>query len=100
MAGGNGDDEIHGIHRSFFLCRAASATQAQPATARPSHRNATAKHFPGLGAATVNTDLEPSTVELTAAQLERGLVPFRAAVDALVHGYGAAIQADGTGHDL
>lgn len=25
---------------------------------------------------------------------------FRAAVDALVHGYGAAIQADGTGHDL
>ncbi len=43
---------------------------------------ATAKHFPGLGSATVNTDTEPSTVELSAADLERSLIPFRAAVDA------------------
>jgi beta-N-acetylhexosaminidase len=42
---------------------------------------ATAKHFPGLGSATVNTDTEPSAVELPPAALERALVPFRAAVD-------------------
>jgi len=43
---------------------------------------ATAKHFPGLGAAAVNTDLEPSSIELSAAELRRALVPFRAAIDA------------------
>lgn len=43
---------------------------------------ATAKHFPGLGAAAVNTDLAPSTVGATRAQLEPGLEPFRAAAAA------------------
>jgi beta-N-acetylhexosaminidase len=42
---------------------------------------ATAKHFPGLGAATVNTDDGPSTIT---TPVERDLVPFRAAVDELV----------------
>ncbi|MEA2364639.1 MAG: beta-N-acetylhexosaminidase, partial [Thermoleophilaceae bacterium] len=38
---------------------------------------ATAKHFPGLGGATVNTDDAPATVRVP---IERDLVPFRAAV--------------------
>jgi beta-N-acetylhexosaminidase len=38
---------------------------------------ATAKHFPGLGAATVNTDDGPSTV---GSPIARDLVPFRAAI--------------------
>jgi beta-N-acetylhexosaminidase len=39
---------------------------------------ATAKHFPGLGAATVNTDDGPATIRTS---LTHDLVPFRAAVD-------------------
>jgi beta-N-acetylhexosaminidase len=42
---------------------------------------ATAKHFPGLGGATVNTDDGPSTVR---TPIRRDLVPFRAAVDEAV----------------
>ena len=43
---------------------------------------ATAKHFPGLGLAAANTDDEPSTIDATEAELEPGLEPFRAAVEA------------------
>jgi len=43
---------------------------------------ATAKHFPGLGLATANTDLAPSTVTASREQLATGLVPFREAADA------------------
>jgi len=44
---------------------------------------ATAKHFPGLGRATVNTDDGSATIEATRAQLETSDVePFRAAVAA------------------
>jgi beta-N-acetylhexosaminidase len=43
---------------------------------------ATAKHFPGLGAATVNTDDRPVAVAATKQDLEAGLEPFRDAVDA------------------
>ena len=44
---------------------------------------ATAKHFPGLGGATVNTDDGPATVTRTRAQLERtDLPPFAAAIEA------------------
>jgi beta-N-acetylhexosaminidase len=39
---------------------------------------ATAKHFPGLGGATVNTDDGPAAVR---TPIDRDLVPFRAAVD-------------------
>jgi beta-N-acetylhexosaminidase len=43
----------------------------------------TAKHFPGFGAAGVNTDLGPVTIDRSAARLRgEDLVPFRAAVDA------------------
>lgn len=43
------------------------------------HLAATAKHFPGLGRAAVNTDDGATTI---AGALRRDLVPFRAAVDA------------------
>jgi beta-N-acetylhexosaminidase len=44
---------------------------------------ATAKHFPGLGAATVNTDDAAVTIRSSAAQLEASaLAPFRAAIAA------------------
>jgi beta-N-acetylhexosaminidase len=43
---------------------------------------ATAKHFPGLGAATVNTDDRPVAIAATRDDLEADLQPFRDAVDA------------------
>jgi beta-N-acetylhexosaminidase len=43
---------------------------------------ATAKHFPGLGRATANTDFGPSVVGGSRAELAQDLEPFRAAVDA------------------
>jgi beta-N-acetylhexosaminidase len=43
---------------------------------------ATAKHFPGLGAATVSTDAAPSALEASRAQLAPELGVFEAAVDA------------------
>jgi beta-N-acetylhexosaminidase len=43
---------------------------------------ATAKHFPGLGRATANTDLGPSVVGGSRADLGQDIAPFRAAVDA------------------
>jgi beta-N-acetylhexosaminidase len=43
---------------------------------------ATAKHFPGLGLATVSTDLAPSAVDASRSQLRAGMEPFEAAVAA------------------
>ena len=44
---------------------------------------ATAKHFPGLGGATVNTDDGPATIGRSRAELEAAdLPPFAAAIDA------------------
>jgi beta-N-acetylhexosaminidase len=44
---------------------------------------ATAKHFPGLGGATVNTDFGPATVQRSRAELDAtDLPPFEAAIDA------------------
>ena len=44
---------------------------------------ATAKHFPGLGGATVNTDFGPATIARSRAQLEAtDLPPFEAAIRA------------------
>jgi beta-N-acetylhexosaminidase len=43
---------------------------------------ATAKHFPGLGFATVNTDDRPTDIAATSDQLETDLEPFRGAVEA------------------
>ncbi len=43
---------------------------------------ATAKHFPGLGPATVNTDFSPVTIAARPQDLDAALQPFRAAVEA------------------
>ena len=43
---------------------------------------ATAKHFPGLGRATVSTDDRPVTIAATSDQLQNDLLPFKAAVEA------------------
>jgi beta-N-acetylhexosaminidase len=45
---------------------------------------ATAKHFPGLGPASANTDLGPSVVDASKTELESDLQPFEAAIDASV----------------
>lgn len=42
---------------------------------------ATAKHFPGLGRATVSTDDRATSIAATSAQLQSDLSPFKAAVD-------------------
>jgi beta-N-acetylhexosaminidase len=42
----------------------------------------TVKHFPGLGATTVNTDDGPVTIDRTRAELEGDLAPFRAGIAA------------------
>ncbi|MBC7644098.1 MAG: hypothetical protein H7123_03155 [Thermoleophilia bacterium] len=48
------------------------------------HIAATAKHFPGLGAATKNTDMGVSRVHLSRAELLTDAAPFQAAIDAKV----------------
>jgi beta-N-acetylhexosaminidase len=53
-------------------------TRASIRGLRDGHVAATAKHFPGLGAATVNTDDGPATIHTA---IGRDLVPFRAAVE-------------------
>jgi beta-N-acetylhexosaminidase len=55
----------------------AARTRASIRGLRAARLAATAKHFPGLGGATVNTDDAPATVRTPVA---RDLVPFRAAV--------------------
>ena len=45
---------------------------------------ATAKHFPGLGRATANTDDEPVTLTAPRRELEDDLEPFKAAIEAEV----------------
>jgi beta-N-acetylhexosaminidase len=55
----------------------AARTRASIRGLRDAGVAATAKHFPGLGGATVNTDDAPATVR---TPIERDLVPFRAAI--------------------
>jgi beta-N-acetylhexosaminidase len=55
----------------------AARTKASIQGLRDARIAATAKHFPGLGGATVNTDDAPATVRVP---IERDLVPFRAAI--------------------
>jgi beta-N-acetylhexosaminidase len=59
----------------------AARTRASIRGLREGRVAATAKHFPGLGGATVNTDDGPSTVRTPIA---RDLAPFRAAIDEAV----------------
>ena len=46
---------------------------------------ATAKHFPGLGRATVSTDDRPTTIAATSDELQADLEPFKAAIAAGVN---------------
>lgn len=59
----------------------AASTRAAVRGMREARVAASAKHFPGLGAATVNTDDGPATIRTSIA---RDLVPFRAAIDEAV----------------
>lgn len=54
---------------------------------------ATAKHFPGLGRATQNTDLGPSTVDATHHEIAAGLPPFRVAAEG---GFGLIMVGNAT----
>jgi beta-N-acetylhexosaminidase len=59
----------------------AASTRASIEGMRDARVAATAKHFPGLGAATVNTDDASTTIDVSQATMEqRELAPFRAAV--------------------
>jgi beta-N-acetylhexosaminidase len=59
----------------------AARTRASVRGLREAGAAATAKHFPGLGGAAVNTDDGPATV---GTPIRRDLVPFRAAIAAAV----------------
>ena len=69
-----------------FATDTGSASEAMAAAVRGWRAGgvaATAKHFPGLGGATVNTDDGPATIERSRAQLEAtDLPPFAAAIAA------------------
>ena len=54
---------------------------------------ATAKHFPGLGLATTNTDLAPSVVSASRSELRAGLEPFEAAI---ADGVGLVMMSNAT----
>lgn len=53
----------------------------------------TAKHFPGLGQAIANTDLEPSEVDASRRRLDEDLAPFR---EAIARGIPAVMTANAT----
>src|SRR3712207_1784241 len=63
----------------------------------------TAKHFPGLGGSTINTDDAAATIDRSLPQLREDLEPFDAAVDAgvpivmLSHAVYTAIDPDAIG---
>jgi beta-N-acetylhexosaminidase len=59
----------------------AARTRASIRGLRDARVAATAKHFPGLGGASVNTDDAPATVN---TPVRRDLVPYRAAIDEAV----------------
>jgi beta-N-acetylhexosaminidase len=75
---------------SFIASRAFASTPAKVAELGSAFASGlqqsgvagTAKHFPGLGHAVVNTDTGPSTVGASRAVLDGDLVPFKRAVDA------------------
>ena len=74
----------------FITPRSFGSTPAQVAVRGPAFAlglargrvTASAKHFPGLGYATLSTDASAATVGATQAQLLEDLTPFRAAIGA------------------
>ena len=75
-------------HGNFITPRTFGATPARVAVRGVAfadglargHVLATAKHFPGLGRAALNTDSSIQTVRATPAQLKADLAPFQAAI--------------------
>jgi beta-N-acetylhexosaminidase len=83
--------DVPSVRRAALRSRAFSSRVTETSTAmadavsgwRGGGIASTAKHFPGLGAATVNTDQASVTIRRTRAQLEaRDLPPFEAAIHA------------------
>jgi beta-N-acetylhexosaminidase len=70
---------------------AAQAVKASVAAATAAYAHSgvvpTLKHFPGLGAATVNTDDAPTTIRRTRAQLLADLAPFETAASLVMVGH-------------
>ena len=75
-------------HGNFITPRSFGSTPTQVAVRGVAFANglargqvlATAKHFPGLGRAALNTDSSTQTVRATSAQLKVDLAPFQAAI--------------------
>jgi beta-N-acetylhexosaminidase len=82
--------DVPGVDGAFMASRAFSSDPAEVAKLGVAFGTglqgagvaAAAKHFPGLGLAVQNTDLEPSAIDASRDQLEPGLEPFTAAIDA------------------
>jgi beta-N-acetylhexosaminidase len=93
--------DVPEVPGAFIASRTYSADAAQAGalgvafgTSLQSGRvGATAKHFPGLGMATQNSDLGPSTIGASRAQLDRGLAPF---TDAIAAGFDLVMVANAT----
>lgn len=58
---------------------------------------ATAKHFPGLGRAIANTDLERSEIDASRRRLDEDLAPFR---EAIARGIPAVMSANATYREI
>ena len=82
--------DVPAVDGAFIASRAFSADAAEVAALGVAFATglqsagvaATAKHFPGLGLATANTDLGPSAIDASRGDLVAGLEPFQAAIDA------------------
>jgi beta-N-acetylhexosaminidase len=82
--------DVPAVDGAFIASRAFSGDPAEVAALGTAFGSAlqdrgvaaTAKHFPGLGLASENTDLAPSTIDASRAELEPGLEPFTAAIGA------------------
>jgi beta-N-acetylhexosaminidase len=82
--------DVPGVDGAFIASRAFSDDPAEVAELGVAFGTglqaagvaAAAKHFPGLGLAVENTDLAPSAVDASRAELEPGLEPFSAAIEA------------------
>jgi beta-N-acetylhexosaminidase len=82
--------DVPGVRGAFMASRAFGSEPATVAATGVGFASgleeagvgATAKHFPGLGRATANTDLGPSVIGGSRADLDPDLEPFEAAVKA------------------
>jgi beta-N-acetylhexosaminidase len=93
--------DVPAVDGAFIVSRSYSDDPGQAATLGVAFGTAlqaegvaaTAKHFPGLGLAIENSDLGPSTIDGSRAELDPGLGVFEAAIDA---GFGLVMVANAT----